>query len=109
MDFKNILKTDYLDIVFNRRNKDYGAYELRKNYSKRMRTAAVAVVIAVSLIASIPLILNASKGKKPKKKPMVKKVELKAPPPVDKKKPPPPPPPPPPTGETSSEVYSTKN
>ena len=32
-----ILKTDILDIIFEKRNKEYGAYELRKTYNKRLR------------------------------------------------------------------------
>ena len=33
MESKDILKSDVLDIIFEGRNKEYGAYELRKNYS----------------------------------------------------------------------------
>lgn len=34
-----ILKADLLDILFEHRNRDYGAYVLRRNYSKRLLTA----------------------------------------------------------------------
>jgi protein TonB len=34
-----ILKTDILDIIFEKRNKAYGAYELRKLYPNRLKTA----------------------------------------------------------------------
>ncbi len=44
---KEILQADLLDIIFERRNKDYGAYALRKYYNKRMLTA---VGSAMSLI-----------------------------------------------------------
>jgi len=37
METKDILKSDVLDIIFEGRNKTYGAYELRKNYEKRLR------------------------------------------------------------------------
>lgn len=33
---ENILKSDYLDILFENKNKAYGAYELRKTYPKRL-------------------------------------------------------------------------
>jgi protein TonB len=33
---ENILKSDYLDILFENKNKDYGAYDLRKTYPKRL-------------------------------------------------------------------------
>lgn len=39
MDVNKILNADFLDILFDGRNKDYGAYELRKNYDKRLATA----------------------------------------------------------------------
>ena len=32
-------KPDFLDILFNDRNKDYGAYDLRRKYDKRVRNA----------------------------------------------------------------------
>lgn len=37
MNSKTILQSDLLDIVFENRNKEYGAYALRKHYEKRMR------------------------------------------------------------------------
>jgi protein TonB len=36
METKNILSADILDILFEGRNKTYGAYELRKTYNKRI-------------------------------------------------------------------------
>ena len=44
-----ILKTDLLDLLFDGRNKQYGAYELRKKYNKRM-IIAVAVMISCCLL-----------------------------------------------------------
>jgi protein TonB len=52
-----ILKSDVLDIVFDNRNKDYGAYDLRKFYDNRlMKSLAVmiAVVIVLSAFTFIP-------------------------------------------------------
>jgi periplasmic protein TonB len=49
-----ILQADLLDILFDNRNKDYGAYVLRKEYSHRLNTALMTVlfiVIAASFIA----------------------------------------------------------
>jgi protein TonB len=37
MESKKILSADLLDILFENRNKEYGAYDLRKTYSKRIR------------------------------------------------------------------------
>ncbi|MCU7548104.1 energy transducer TonB [Chitinophagaceae bacterium LB-8] len=39
MDATKILKADILDILFENRNKDYGAYNLRKTYNSRIITA----------------------------------------------------------------------
>ncbi len=52
---ENILQSDVLDIVFEDKNKAYGAYELRKHYNQRlykalgvMSTVVTAIVILVS-------------------------------------------------------------
>ena len=39
MDNSKILTADLLDLIFMDRNKDYGAYELRRSYSKRIKKA----------------------------------------------------------------------
>lgn len=44
MDADKILKSDYLDILYDGRNKQYGSYELRLRYAKRMRTALVILL-----------------------------------------------------------------
>ena len=52
---KEILKADYLDILFDNRNKAYGAYALRRNYDKRMRTAlgiALSLILIFMLLSS---------------------------------------------------------
>jgi protein TonB len=41
MDSKNILTADLLDLVFDNRNKDYGAYELRRYYNRRIGKALI--------------------------------------------------------------------
>lgn len=50
MNTATISGNDFLDILFKGRNKDYGAYELRRKYDKRVRnaimgTASIALVI----------------------------------------------------------------
>ncbi len=44
MDQQAILHTDYLDIIFANRNKDYGSYELRTHYSKRLKLAFLTII-----------------------------------------------------------------
>lgn len=49
MNQNEILQSNLLDIIFENRNKGYGAYTLRKSYNNRMRIALFAMV-AVSLL-----------------------------------------------------------
>jgi protein TonB len=94
----DILKPEWLDIVFNGRNKSYGAYELRKQNPKSTVKALVITLILFVVAVSAPTIINKIKGFIPKAKEKVKIVEvtLKPPPPLDETKKPPPPPPEPP-------------
>lgn len=95
MDINKILKSDYLDILFEGRNKAYGGYELRKKYPQRVRNAAIMLLGIIVLLIAYPIIagiLNKNLNKKPVVS--VKEVVLAEPPPIDKTKPPPPPPPP---------------
>lgn len=41
MNATNIVKSDFLDILFDGRNKDYGAYDLRRSEDKRIRNAII--------------------------------------------------------------------
>jgi protein TonB len=47
MDTKKILRADYLDIIFDERNKNYGGYELRKHYSSRLGKAFAYIFLPV--------------------------------------------------------------
>jgi len=49
MDAMKILDADVLDIVFDGRNKEYGAYELRKTYNRRL-TKAIMITSGVLLL-----------------------------------------------------------
>jgi len=99
MEHEKILTADWDDMVFEGRNKEYGAYDLRKRYSKHVNTALAVTVAGVLLAFSIPYI-KALFDKAEAKKPIavVDVTKLAAPPPLDKTLPPPPPPdlPPPP-------------
>lgn len=46
MESSTILTADVLDILFEGRNKDYGAYDLRRNYKKRL-TLSITVMLSV--------------------------------------------------------------
>ncbi|HMR18024.1 MAG TPA: energy transducer TonB [Sphingobacterium sp.] len=53
----NIFKAEWLDVVFENRNKAYGAYQLRKLGPKATNTAML-IVTAVVAVFSIPAALN---------------------------------------------------
>jgi len=94
----DILKPEWLDIVFKGRNQSYGAYELRKQNPKSTVKALIITVLLFVVAVSGPTIINKIMHFIPKAKEKVKIVEvtLKPPPPVDETKKPPPPPPEPP-------------
>jgi protein TonB len=93
MDINKILRSDYLDILFEGRNKTYGGYELRRNYPKRVRNAAIILMALSALLVAVQ-VLAGLKHKSEKPVISMKEVTLAEPPPIDKTKPPPPPPPP---------------
>ncbi|HEU5366791.1 MAG TPA: energy transducer TonB, partial [Hanamia sp.] len=93
MEAKQILKADLLDILFEGRNKEYGAYELRKTYNKRITTALIGTVVLILLIligSAIFNKLNENKTVAPLKTTETTLQQIKP------NEPPPPPPPPPP-------------
>lgn len=93
MDVSKIPSASLLDIIFEGRNKSYGAYELRSKYKKRL---TLALVISASLAALVILIsVLGQKFEGPKKAVVIdaKDVELTS---VKEEKPVEPPPPPPP-------------
>jgi periplasmic protein TonB len=52
MEANKILQADILDLVFEGRNKEYGAYQLRKTYNKRIILALV-ITASIALLALI--------------------------------------------------------
>ncbi len=50
MEISKILSSNILDIIFEGRNKTYGAYELRTQYSKRLSTALIITASLALLI-----------------------------------------------------------
>ena len=92
MTSKEILKGDVIDILFENRNKAYGAYALRKNYANRM---AIALGVTISSVVLILLLLqpnNPSSGtifQPDKGSVIVTDIEF---PPIPEEPPPPPPP-----------------
>jgi len=46
MNKETILQSNLLNIIFDNRNKDYGAYTLRKNYNKRIEIALFLMILS---------------------------------------------------------------
>jgi protein TonB len=100
MDANKILSADILDIVFDGKNKEYGAYDLRKTYNKRLTLALIitaALGLLIFLSSWIASALESNKNKDFDVKDLtlteVKKEDKKPlPPPPPKPKLPPPPP-----------------
>lgn len=92
---KKVILADLDDLVFRYRNKDYGAYLLRKLYIKHTLQAAIIGFLAILLIIFVPYYktlfgLSEEVTFKPKKK--ITYAELGEAPPINEKEPPPPPP-----------------
>ena len=58
MDTNKILQADVLDILFDNRNKAYGAYELRKNYHKRLKKSMMIVTTLLLITVSAPIVAS---------------------------------------------------
>jgi periplasmic protein TonB len=93
MDVNKILSTDLLDLIFEGRNKDYGAYELRKKYNKRLTTALVITAGAFLLIFLTSFLIQVAKDRN-KGQVQVQEVQLTDIQQEEQKNEPPPPPPP---------------
>jgi len=94
MEVNKILSADILDIIFDGKNKSYGAYDLRKTYNKRITYALVATVSICLFIFLVTILANSIHSEK-KSEIIVQDVNLEDLKKDEKKNEPPPPPPPP--------------
>jgi protein TonB len=97
MEANKILSADILDLVFEHRNKEYGAYELRKTYNKRIILALV-ITASIALLALLGSLLADTLGAGKSNKVEIKEVtlaDIKQEEEKPKELPPPPPPKPP--------------
>jgi len=92
MDSNKILNADILDIVFEGKNKEYGAYDLRKTYNKRLTTALI-ITASIFLLIFVVSVLASVLHKKDDAVVEIKDLTLSQ---AKKETPLPPPPPPPP-------------
>lgn len=90
LDYKS---NNWEDILFQGKNQQYGAYQLRKQYSKRINIATVAAIAAFVFFLLLPQIIEYLKPAEVVEEAPVKIVtvnELDQPPPMQEELPPPP-------------------
>ena len=97
MDINKLKDADILDIIFEGRNKEYGAYDLRRTYNRRMKIALSGLVLII-LLVFLSAFLNKNIGPD-KNQIIVQDVQLEDIKKQEEKKPEVPPPPPPPPVE----------
>jgi periplasmic protein TonB len=111
MDASQFAKASLDDIVFEGRNKAYGAYSLRRLYSRNVTKASIIAIILFFLFISIPLIskMLAKEEEEVAVDRIITEVDLAPPPPLEEQAPPPPPPPdlPPPPPPVRASVQFT--
>jgi protein TonB len=94
MEVNKILSADVLDIIFEGRNKEYGAYQLRKTYNKRLVTSLLIVGGLCLLLFVGYLVSSLLDNSAEAKNVVVQDVQLEEIKQEEKKEEPPPPPPP---------------
>jgi protein TonB len=84
---KDILQASVLDIIFEHRNKDYGAYALRKGYNKRLLTALGAGMSVILLFIMAGLLkgdsISSPTIQKEKDEVMIRAIEMPKPKPKE--------------------------
>ncbi len=105
MEANKILNADILDIIFEGKNKDYGAYELRKTYNSRIVKAMIfvgALLILILIGSVLANVINKSGSEK------IEVIDTQMAEIKKDEPPPPPPPPPPPTPPPPPEINQVK-
>ena len=67
MEANKILTADILDIIFDGKNKSYGAYQLRKTYNKTLTKALIitgSVLLLIFIGTVFANIINKNSGKR---------------------------------------------
>ena len=91
--FNNLLGKTRNELVFENKNKSYGAYDLRKSYGKNLGISLFITLIVVTMISWTPYLVNDTEEKVNTTN--IISTEMLLPPPVDKQMEELPPPPPP--------------
>lgn len=102
MDSDKILNADLLDLLFEGKNKEYGAYDLRRTYNKRV-TISISAALLICLLFFLTQLFASDKDKRGKLTP-VTEINLKNLDEPDEKRPEPKPVPPPKVPQQKVEV-----
>jgi protein TonB len=105
MEVNKILNADILDIIFEGRNKEYGAYELRKTYNKRILFSIAGMAGFVLLLFIGYFVANTLEANSDAKQVVAQEVQLEQ---IQEEKNEPPPPPPPPKPPDPPKVEMSK-
>jgi len=105
MEANKVLNADILDIIFEGRNKSYGAYELRKTYNKRLTKALIITASVLFLVFLGTVLANYVSSRITKDNIDVLDTQMAE---IKKDEPLPPPPPPPPTPPPPPEINQVK-
>jgi protein TonB len=82
-------------IVFEERNQEYGAFDLRRIYNSHLRNSIIIAASIFTLAVLSPTIASLFEKEKVEEEAVqITEVTLEEPPPIDENQPPPPPPPP---------------
>lgn len=93
MNSSQILKSTLLDIIFEGKNKDYGAYELRSTYNRRITMAIIGMLVLVGVILIGRALAGTFAAKDTEQALVVNETSLQELQPEEPNTPPPPPPP----------------
>jgi protein TonB len=105
MEANKILSSDFLDILFEGKNKAYGAYELRRSYQKTLTRSLLITTASLALIVLLYFSGDLLKSSDKDADFDVVDTQMAE---VQQNEPPPPPPPPPPTPPPPPEVNQVK-
>ena len=97
INWNNVVSPNRNEIVFEGRNREYGAYQIRRDYTRTITLTIGGVALVCGLLFGTKKLFDLKAASDSEKEAKLENVQIDlTPPPVDEKEPPPPPPPPPP-------------
>ncbi len=91
-EWSNVVSEERNEIVFENRNKSYGAFVIRREYPRTVMIALISTASAIILISITPKIIELFKHNKEEVAVVIDNTQIDlTPPPVDPTEPPPPP------------------